>query len=507
MKTFGLVVGNALGKLCGLLREITLAYCFGASAASDAFRVSLTAALVPTHFFMGDVLEGAFVPLYTKLHREEPAAARRLLGLLVIYLAVVSGLIGLLLWTAGGYVVRLVGPGLAPGTVDLASRIVRWMALGVPVYCLAHLTALQGLTLGKVRALALRSLALNIGFVAAIPAAAALHDPQWIGLGFTLALVAYLALARREVHTSGEPTLVLTSKGAGAESRLLLRAIVPLIGVMLLGQLLALVDRVAASFVGVGALASLEYARSFVEVPQVLIGAAMATTSLSRFVAVPDEEVSSGTAELVLPLITASLGCLLALAVAAPDVVTVVYQRGRFDSRAVDLVSMAVRGMAVGGGFFPAAYVMIRILNARLRSHQAVTAMAIGVAVAAAANVVLVPRLGLLGVSLSTSMGYVAICVVVARQLGLLTQLVRRLPAWLVGAGLGAGLGIAASFPLASLELSSWVRAPLLAATALGGFVLGCGIGSGARSDLWTVRAHLLRLSARWRAGAPSRAP
>jgi len=490
MKTVGLVVGNLGGKVLGLVREVLLAYFFGATAAADAFRASLTAALVPTHFFMGDVLEGAFVPLYVRRRLEDPAAAARLLGLVSLYLLVVSSGVAALLWVAGDSVVRVVAPGLAPGTVAVAGRIARWMALGIPLYCFAHLTALRGLIVGRGRALALRSPAFNAAFVVAIPAAAAIHDPQWIGLGFSVAAASYCGYAWWEVRlASGSAASYGWVPGAG-EGKLIAGAALPLVGMMVLGQLLALVDRMAASFAGVGSLASLEYARTFVETPQVLLGAAMATTSLSTFAGMSEGQVRRSVGEYVLPILTGSLAFLLALAVTAPEIVAIVYQRGQFDARAAKLVTSVVRGMAIGGAFSMAAYVMIRVLSARLRSREAVPPMAAAIATAALGNVIMVPRLGILGVALATSAGQLVMCCLVAWRLGVAADMRRRVPGWALGAILVAGLGAGGTM----VGGSPWVRAVLLGTGTLAAFVAGCALTAETRADLGVLRAHLARL-------------
>lgn len=490
MKTVGLVVGNVGGKMLGLVREVLLAYFFGATATADAFRASLTAALVPTHFFMGDVLEGAFVPLYVRRRVEDPDAAARLLGLVSLYLLIVSSGVAVLLWVGGDSVVRVVAPGLAPGTVAIAGRIVRWMAVGIPLYCFAHLMALRGLIVGRGRALALRSPALNAGFVVAILAAAAFHDPQWIGLGFSVALAAYCGYAWREVRLASAPEAAHAWVPGAGEGALIAGAALPLVGMMVLGQLLALVDRVAASFAGVGGLASLEYARTLVETPQALVGVAMATTSLSAFAGMPEGQVRRGVGGYVLPILTGSLAFLLALAVAAPEIVAIVYRRGQFDARAAQLVTSVIRGMAVGGAFSMAAYVMIRVLSARLRSREAVPPMAAAIATAALGNVIMVPRLGILGVALAMSAGQLVLCCLVAWRLGVAADMRRRVPGWTLGAILVAGLGAAG----AMVGGSPWVRAGLLGPGSLAAFAGGCALTAETRADLVILRDHLARL-------------
>ncbi len=192
MKTLRLVIGSALGKVLGLAREVTLAFFLGASGAADAFRVSLTAALIPTHFFMGDVLDGAFVPLYSRYLTSNPASARRLFRVTATYLGLVSLIVATLTWVAGRQMVRLFAPGISNETAELASRMVRWMGLGIPVYCFAALCSLYGICHGRFGPIALRSAFQNGVLVLVILVAAWLHNPEWLGIGFPIAFVLYL---------------------------------------------------------------------------------------------------------------------------------------------------------------------------------------------------------------------------------------------------------------------------------------------------------------------------
>ena len=129
LRTVGLIVGNALGKVLGVVREVALAYFFGAGAVADAYRVSMSAALIPTNFFMGDVLDGAFVPLYTRYLNSNRASALHLFRLTRAYLLGASLVLVGAMVLAGRLLVRLFAPGLAVATtvapVDWRCRILR----------------------------------------------------------------------------------------------------------------------------------------------------------------------------------------------------------------------------------------------------------------------------------------------------------------------------------------------------------------------------------------------
>jgi putative peptidoglycan lipid II flippase len=484
MKTLAILFGSALGKLLGLAREVTLAFYFGATPTADAFRAGLAAALFPTHFFMGDVLDGAFVPLYSRYLRTNPASGRRLLRVTSAYLLLVSAVLASLTWLIGPQIVRLFAPGLASETVTLSARMLRWMGLGIPFYCFAALYSLYGICHDRFRPLALRTTFQNATLVLVIPIAAWLHDPEWLGLGFSVAFAVYLGYTWWSLRDVRHQDAAAAAQRApdGAELSTLFHTATPLAITLVLGQVLGVIDRAAASFVGVGAVASLEYARAFVETPQVLVGYAVGTVALSRFSSFEREEARTRAAELIFPLVTGVLGLMLVLVAAAPELVTLAYRRGRFDATAVALVSQALRGLAVGAAFMMAVYIMMRIISAQMRNRENIIPMVVAVVVEVVAAIVLVPRLGLFGVGLAVSVMQIVLCALLARRLGLLRQLSGRIPGWLGGLLLAAGAALAAS----RFQGGPWGRLAAIAALVLLGWVAGNLAFAATRAD-WLI--------------------
>jgi putative peptidoglycan lipid II flippase len=489
MSVLAILLGGALGKLLGFGREVTLAFFFGATSTADAFRAGLAAALFPTHFFMGDVLDGAFVPLYSRYLRTNPASGRRLLRLTGTYLLAVSTGLAALTWIVGPHLVRIFAPGLSSDTVTMSARMLRWMGLGIPFYCFAALYSLYGICHERFRPLALRTTFQNGALMLTIPIAAWLHNPEWLGLGFALAFVAYLSytlFSLRDVRQADAAAAVRQAPD-GHEFRTLFHTATPLVVTLILGQLLATIDRAAASFVGVGAVASLEYARAFVETPQVLVGYAVGTVALSRFTSLSKEEAESQVAALIFPLLTGVLAVMLVLVAAAPEIVTIVYRRGQFDVEAVRLVAEALRGLAVGAAFMVAVYIMMRIISAQMRNRENIVPMIVAVAVEVIALLLLVPRFGLLGAGLGLSVMQVILCASLAARLGLLGEFVRRLPGWMAGGALAGGAGWLGM----RLEAPMLVRLGVITACVLAGWVAGSSVSAVTRGDLGALRARV----------------
>jgi putative peptidoglycan lipid II flippase len=385
--------------------------------------------------------------------------------------------------------VRIFAPGLSSDTVAMSARMLRWMGLGIPFYCFAALYSLYGICHERYRPLALRTTFMNGALMLTIPLAAWVHNPEWLGLGFSVAFAFYLAytwFSLRDVRRA-DAAAAVRSAPDGHELRTLFHTATPLVVTLVLGQLLATIDRAAASFVGVGAVASLEYARAFVETPQVLVGYAVGTVALSRFTALDREEAQSQAAVLIFPLLTGVLGLMLVLVAAAPEIVTIIYRRGRFDADAVALVSQALRGLAVGAAFMMAVYIMMRIISAQMRNRENIIPMLAAVVVEVLALLLLVPRLGLLGAGLGLSVMQIMLCATLAGRLGLFQDFVRRLPGWLIGGLIAGGAGLLSM----RLDAPVFVRLCVISTCVLAGWLAGSSASKVTRGDLRVLRARV----------------
>jgi peptidoglycan biosynthesis protein MviN/MurJ (putative lipid II flippase) len=177
--------------------------------------------------------------------------------------------------------------------------------------------------------------------------------------------------------------------------------------------------------------------------------------------------------------------------VCAPQLVTLAYKRGRFDAGAVTMVSDALRGLAVGAAFMMAVYIMMRIISAQMRNRENIAPMAIAALVEGGAAVLLVPRLGLLGVGLAVSFMQVTLCALLAARVGLLSGFGRRLPGWIVGLG---AVGLAAALAeRVGTDQGLGVRLALTSVLVGGAWVVANALTGPTRADLAALMRHVGR--------------
>jgi len=401
--------GAAVSKGLGLAREVALAYAFGTSYVADAFRVALTALLLPTHFLTGEALFGAFVPSYRKLPREErPGLVRSAFTALVGLSFVLALIVGI----AAPFVVSLLAPGFEARTALLCARLIRVGCVGAVLYAVSALliniqTAHEEYTLH-----AARPSVQNLCLLGAIIAAASLDAPVLLTLGFVMAYAVMAVWALAHVRRSPlplrdalRPTIRLRTHLGGEFGR----SVGQLSAFVILLQASTVVDRIVASLTGVGGVAAIDYGFFITDSLRFLLAVPVATLALGQLGGKSWSEISGPLVRSFAPLLVVSLAVSAYVFGMAEEIVSVLYRRGEFQDTATRLTTASLRGFAVGAWAAAAAYVLQRVFNAALRNRVVMRAGAVAVGVNVALDLLLYGPLGVLGVALATSVSMIVL--------------------------------------------------------------------------------------------------
>jgi putative peptidoglycan lipid II flippase len=128
------------------------------------------------------------------------------------------------------------------------------------------------------------------------------------------------------------------------------------------------VERMMASRLTTGAVASLDYARSLTESAFLLISQPVGMAVLSNH---PPKDVHAQTEALLRPLLALTLPVSAFVVVFSTDIVRLVYFRGAFGEEALLLTSHALRGIAFGLWAATLGWVLVRLLNGAGRNGMA----------------------------------------------------------------------------------------------------------------------------------------
>ncbi|MFW5748859.1 MAG: murein biosynthesis integral membrane protein MurJ [Chloroflexota bacterium] len=121
-----LALGNVISRVFGLLREIVLTNLFGASAATDAFKI---ATLVPKTIYdllIAGHVNGAIIPVLSEVvEKDGRAELWRLVSVLLSIITALMAVLTLALQVAAPLVVTVFGGGADPFTRSLAVDLLR----------------------------------------------------------------------------------------------------------------------------------------------------------------------------------------------------------------------------------------------------------------------------------------------------------------------------------------------------------------------------------------------
>ena len=405
-----------LSRISGLVRDIMMAYLFGASAAADLFFVAFR---IPNFFrrlFAEGAFNQAFVPVLVDYRARGHAELR-------LFLAQLSGVFSLALVAVTIAGIALAGPLaaiFAPGYLDQPERfalLTELVQITFPYLALISLTAYAGAILnahGRFALPAFTPVMLNLCLILA--AAVALNDllraqpvvilawgvllagvVQW--LMQVPALLGLRLLPRPGVDT-GHP-------GVRQVGRLL----VPAVFSASVGQINALVNTMIASTLATGSIAWLYYADRLLELPVGLIAVALGTVMLphlSRLVTAGDQSGFLRTVNWGFGLgLMLGLPAAIALYLMAEPLLAFLYKSfggGAMTDRDIVMAGRALEMFAIA---LP-GFVLVKVLAPAFFAHQDTRTpfhyAAIAVAVNLVGSLATFQWLGHVGLALATAL-------------------------------------------------------------------------------------------------------
>jgi putative peptidoglycan lipid II flippase len=414
-----------LSRIAGLIREMLMAWIFGAGVVYDAFLIGFRIPNLTRDLFAEGALSSAFVPVFTAhLANQGREAAARLSNLVASAIIVIVGAVCILGMLFAPQLVMLLAAGFTdvPGKYELAVTLTRIM---FPFLLLVALAA-QAMGIlnacGRFGIPALSSMTFNLGSLAFGLGLGYLVGPSlgiapivamaWgVVFGGALQLAWQIPALAREGFVF-RPQADLAHPG--------LRQILRLMGPAILGNAAVQVNvmvntRFASSITDAagqvidGPVSWLGYAFRFMQLPLGLFGVAIASATLP---AIARSAAEKRTAEFRHTL-ARSLGMVflltipssVGLAVLGESIIGAVYEWGRFtayDTRqtalALSCYSLGLTGYAALKVLAPAFYALDDS-----RTPMLVSLISILVNYAAASTLVRTAGLGHLGLALSTS--------------------------------------------------------------------------------------------------------
>jgi putative peptidoglycan lipid II flippase len=412
-----------LSRITGLVRELLIAYAFGASATTDAFNVAFRIPNLLRRLFAEGAFSQAFVPILAETRTQKgDEATHALINAVGTVLAITLLLVSLVGVVGAPALVWLMASGLQEtGGYDAATVMTRIMFPYIAFMSLVALSAGILNTWSRFAVPAVTPVLLNVAVISAALIGAPLLEQNGIEPVYALAIGVMIggmlqlgAQVPALLKIGMMPRLRLTLSG-WREARAhpgvgrVLKQMAPAILGVSVAQISLLINTQIASHVGPGAVSWLTYADRLMEFPTALLGVALGVVllpQLSRAQASGDVHRFSDLLDWGLRLVLLlALPAAAALLLFAKPLVTVLYHYGKFGADDVDktVIALACYGVGLLG------LIGVKVLAPGFYATQDIrTPVKIGITVLVITqgfNAVLVPQLEHAGLALSIGLG------------------------------------------------------------------------------------------------------
>jgi putative peptidoglycan lipid II flippase len=364
-----LISGALTSKLLGFGREILMAQVLGASLVADGFRGAITAVMLPLAFLQNETVPAVMIPMHRDALKNGNAPQR--LGAMTVALTGIAVILMIVLQMLGETAVQALVGGFSPEGRSLTLDFIRIMAFGMPASAMINVLAAGEIALGRTRLTNIRASILNVAVLMGIALVALSGNFHTLAWSFTIAFNALGAWGLYTMWREGVLSFEgLTPGSVLASGREFFRRLRPLLALPLAEQGNVWIERLLASRVGTGAVASLDYARTLTESALLLISQPVGLAVLSSH---PPKDVAAQIEGIARPILALSVPASMFLLIFAPEIVRLVFLRGAFNEQAVMLTSQALRGIAFGLWAATLGWILIRILNGAGRNLAAAT--------------------------------------------------------------------------------------------------------------------------------------
>lgn len=362
-----LMSGALAGKALGFVREVIMAQIIGVALIADGFRTAITAILLPLAFLQNESVPAILIPMMKESQRHGDAPRR--LASLSAALVFIGVLLMLLMLAAGELLVDAMVAGFTPEGQKMTLHFVRIMALSMPASVLINCLAAGEIALGKTRMTNLRASILNIGVIVGLGLLVVTRNPSVLAWAFTLAFNLLAAWGCWRLMREGNLSFAgLTARTAAREGLEFLRRVRPFLALPAAEQANIWLERLLASRLVTGAVASLDYARTLTDSTLLLISQPIGLALLAENRVLDDRQQAEAIAR---PVLAVAVPASVFLYMFATDIVRLVFHRGAFDEHGVVLTSQALSGIALGLWASTLGWILLRLLNNRRRNAAA----------------------------------------------------------------------------------------------------------------------------------------
>lgn len=346
-----LVTGTFVSRILGFLRELVTAAFYGTTRAMDLFVIAFTIPTFFRHFLGEDVVERAFMPPFKRLvSQEKYQSAWRLLSSCFNIMTMILTIFMTILYFLAPLVVKIIAPGLEETLLPKAITMTYWI---LPFMVIIGMAAFVGSVLNFFEMNKIYSIAptmLSVGVIIGIVCFKSSLETFALPLGFLIGGILQLIvqlpfLLKQKIRKNAEARYHFNIDFKEQEFRTVGRESGFIFLKSILDQSVEIVDRILASFLLAGSIASLWFAQRLIQLPVAIVGLAISRSLIpyltEKKALVQDDDFISGIRLGIQLNFTMVLPTIMIMVVMAKPIISIVYQRGSFDVESTRLTAIA----------------------------------------------------------------------------------------------------------------------------------------------------------------------
>ncbi len=402
-----LIFSSIIGLVLSLLKEIIVASKFGISSGMDAFYAAL---VIPnfTAVILTSTFATIFVPVFIKKKLQDPQSADALASATLTFAFIILSVSSLLIFSLAPFIIALFFHGLPPGTSVLATKALRVLSFTIiPLGLVGIYTGIYNSHERFVLA-NFSQILVTVSIIFVVGLFSNKFGVQTLAAGMLGGLILQLVLLSSLVTATGyrfKWNFDYRSSG-------LLEQLYPA-GMLLLTliaiQLNTVVDRVMASYLSPGSIASLGYADKLIQVPIALFSTSIASAIFPYF----SQQIARSSFDELKASIARSINTtalifipltFLCIILAEP-LITVLFKRGSFGPEAVHLTAILLMCYSFQLFFYTIVLIFGKVLMALNNVKVLFRIIAMGVLSNVVLNLLFIKLMPVpvAGIALSTS--------------------------------------------------------------------------------------------------------
>lgn len=395
---------SGIAKIIAFARELLLAYCFGASIISDVYLVSMTLPVTLFGFISSGITSG-YIPIYSTVIGKKGKAqgidfTNKVLNTLILVCLFFIGIY----YFFSEIIVKLLASGFDAKTRELAINFTNISIWAIVLTCITTVFMAFLQINNKIEITALVSVPLNIGIAVSIAIAYSTKLLIILPIGYVIACFVQMLFLTLFVHKEGfafQLTLGIKEE--------YLRQFYKTLWLLTVGssayQINLLIDRTLATTIATGGLSIFEYGS---RINDLIMGMSIIPICTALF---PKMSQCAGNMgdfkekvnEAIVFFIQTMLPISALVMVYSRSIVKIIYYRGAFDKKSLDLTTEVVFFYGIGLLAFALRELFSKAFYALSDTKTPLYNTTIGIVVNIVLNIVLSKIIGIGGLAFATS--------------------------------------------------------------------------------------------------------